>query len=103
MILNRVLNGIEDSCLYGSRARIGGNPMQQTVRALAQDSKIPSSRSPAADAASFQGWLQRLRINRNHVGVDIRAFGPIDTLVNGHESGYAKPRRGMSACGGQHG
>jgi hypothetical protein len=67
--------------------------MQQTVSVLAQDSKIPSSRSPAADAASFQGWLQRLQINRNHVGFDIQAFGPIDTLVDGHEAGYTKPRR----------
>jgi len=71
----------------------GGITMQQTVSALAQGSKIPSSRLPAADAASFQGWLQRLRINRNHVGFDIQAFGPIDTLVDGHEAGYTKPRR----------
>ena len=71
----------------------GGITMQQTVSALAQDSKVPSARSPAADAASFQGWLQRLQINRNHVGFDIQAFGPIDTLVDGYEVGYTKPRR----------
>ena len=67
--------------------------MQQTASALAQVSKIPSSRLFGAEAASLQGWAQRLLINRNHVGFDIQAFGPIDTRVDGHEALYAQLRR----------
>jgi len=35
-----------------------------------------------------------LRLNRNFVGFDIQAFGPVDTLVDGLEASYKESRRG---------